>query len=190
MNGMFSLNLMPIYRNKKQLIEWKLDLKVAPEEMSEGWGWGSSVWWEMKMITVTDMLSLCPIDKSKLLIKYTLVILVDNLQKMILLSVWSTRCSTISNFISYWCWLLTCHVGSKGSVRSPAGVPAHNFTPGHQGALIRSTAYKSHRPNRHTSSTTHLQRRKKKRALFSCYIRHTTAFTQAEHIRTSFSYIH
>lgn len=36
MNGMFSLNLMPIYRNKKQLIEWKLDLKVAPEEMSEG----------------------------------------------------------------------------------------------------------------------------------------------------------
>lgn len=57
--------------------------------------------------------------------------------------------------------LLTCHVGGEGSVRSPAGVPAHNFTSGHQGALIRPAAYKSHGPDRHSSSTAHLQRRRK-----------------------------
>lgn len=52
---------------------------------------------------------------------------------------------------------LTCHVGGEGSVRSPAGVPAHDFTPGHQGAFVRSAPDKSHRPNRHTASTSHLQ---------------------------------
>lgn len=31
---------------------------------------------------------------------------------------------------------LTCHVDGEGAVRSPAGVPAHHFALGHQGALI------------------------------------------------------
>lgn len=51
---------------------------------------------------------------------------------------------------------LTCHVGGKGSVWSPASVPAHNFTPRHQGALVRSAAHKSHWPDGNPASATHL----------------------------------
>lgn len=58
------------------------------------------------------------------------------------------------------CRCPTCHVGGEGSVRSPAGVPAHNFTLGHQGALIRPAAYKAHRPDGNASGAAHLQEKK------------------------------
>lgn len=78
-------------------------------------------------------------------------------------------------------FFLTSHVGGERSVRSPAGVPAHNFTPGHQGALVCSTTYKTHRPNRHTSSTAHLQRKKRKTSLnkqvLSCFYKSQTPQT-------------